>query len=332
MALWGKKEGEQDAQATEAGGGRADELEQLAATLERFDEMVRMAGQQLVACRVKLEAQAQPPTDEATGESTADADEAVAKLSAKLDDLAGKIDQFAARKSDDPEAAGPGDASSASAPAESTEPPAPAEPHPELMQALGLLGQQLQDGRQAVDGALGHIWQRLDNGLRELNEQLAPPESEEEPASAHGDWEAALLGPDLAARADLAADRRQLAQDVLSGGDGARALAGQLLIFQSTPAERLAQILRDVGDAYYRWRPKTQPGAQPLEAALAEWVTATCDRAGIGNRIELVDPGERFDAARHNATGRGVEITQVLGWIVLRDNGRVYTKANVAVR
>jgi len=27
-----------------------------------------------------------------------------------------------------------------------------------------------------------------------------------------------------------------------------------------------------------------------------------------------------------------VEIAEVFGWIVLRDNGKVYTKANVAVR
>ena len=52
----------------------------------------------------------------------------------------------------------------------------------------------------------------------------------------------------------------------------------------------------------------------------------------MSNTIELVHPGERFDSTRHNASKRGVEITQVLGWIVLRDNGKVYTKASVAVR
>jgi hypothetical protein len=52
----------------------------------------------------------------------------------------------------------------------------------------------------------------------------------------------------------------------------------------------------------------------------------------LHNTIELVHPGERFDATRHNASTRGVEITEVHGWIVLRDNGKVYTKANVTVR
>ena len=52
----------------------------------------------------------------------------------------------------------------------------------------------------------------------------------------------------------------------------------------------------------------------------------------MSNTIELVHPGQRFDSMRHNAAERGVEITQVFGWIVLRDNGKVYTKASVAVK
>jgi len=46
----------------------------------------------------------------------------------------------------------------------------------------------------------------------------------------------------------------------------------------------------------------------------------------------LVHPGQRFDAARHNAASRGVEIVAVHGWVVLREGGKVYTKATVAVR
>jgi hypothetical protein len=69
-----------------------------------------------------------------------------------------------------------------------------------------------------------------------------------------------------------------------------------------------------------------------LERALAEWLMRACDRAGMANTIELVSPGERFDSLRHNAPRPGVEVAQVMGWIVLRDNGKVYTKASVAVR
>jgi len=71
-----------------------------------------------------------------------------------------------------------------------------------------------------------------------------------------------------------------------------------------------------------------------METALAAWLKETCAEAGIANIIELGNPGERFDSTRHTAStrGGGVEITEVLGWIVLRDNGKVYTKATVAVR
>lgn len=55
-------------------------------------------------------------------------------------------------------------------------------------------------------------------------------------------------------------------------------------------------------------------------------------RGGLGNTIELVNVGDRFDIARHNASERGAVITAVQGWVVLRDNGKVYTKANVSVK
>ena len=65
---------------------------------------------------------------------------------------------------------------------------------------------------------------------------------------------------------------------------------------------------------------------------MVAWLVRACEQAGMANTIELVSLGERFDSLRHNAQRPGVEITQVLGWIVLRDNGKVYTKASVAVK
>ena len=94
----------------------------------------------------------------------------------------------------------------------------------------------------------------------------------------------------------------------------------------------MAPLLKEIGEAFYRWQPKAQPGANRMEDALVAWLQRACEDAGIGNSIELVDPGERFDSSRHSADGRGVEIIEVRGWIVLRDNGKVYTKATVAVR
>jgi hypothetical protein len=91
-------------------------------------------------------------------------------------------------------------------------------------------------------------------------------------------------------------------------------------------------LLKDLGEAYYRWQPKTSPGNNLFEEALVRFLQRSCESAGIYNSIELVHPGERFDSSRHNAASRGVEIVQVLGWIVLRDNGKVYTKAAVEVR
>ncbi|MDZ7617395.1 MAG: hypothetical protein U1E05_10340 [Patescibacteria group bacterium] len=202
-----------------------------------------------------------------------------------------------------------------------------------ISDGLGQLAQRLDQQQQSLNGALGHVWQRLDDGLRELVAILRP--AQEEPSgvpAGNGQWQHALLGPELASSPDISTERDQFLAELLQGHEGAQALAGQLLVFHSTPMERMPQMLKDVGEAYYRWRPKTRPGAAPMERALATWLEATCDGAGIGNRIELVDPGERFDATRHNAAMRGVEITEVLGWIVLRDNGRVYTKATVAVR
>jgi hypothetical protein len=69
-----------------------------------------------------------------------------------------------------------------------------------------------------------------------------------------------------------------------------------------------------------------------LEESLVRWLRRTCEAAGIFNSVELVHPGERFDSTRHSAATRGVEITQVQGWVVLRDNGKVYTKATVTAR
>ncbi len=109
-------------------------------------------------------------------------------------------------------------------------------------------------------------------------------------------------------------------------------MAGQLLVFQSAAAERQPQALKDIGEAYYRWQPKNSPGTNPFEAALIAWLQKTCEASGIPNTIEPVDPGGRFDAARHTASSRGVEITETLGWIVLRPGGKIYTKAAVNVK
>jgi hypothetical protein len=193
------------------------------------------------------------------------------------------------------------------------------------------LAAQVGDVAQAVH----RLQEQFDRAVEHLAEILGPQSalaSSEAGEVSLADWEQAVLGRDMAAHPSLGFQRHQLLSGVLEGNAAACALAGQLLVFRSAPAERLAPLLKDIGEAYYRWQPKTRPGASPFEESLAGWLQRTCEAAGLHNTIELVHPGERFDATRHNATSRGVEITEVLGWIVLRDNGKVYTKANVAVR
>jgi len=193
------------------------------------------------------------------------------------------------------------------------------------------LAAQVGDVAQAVR----RLQEQLDRGMEHLAELLGPqsaPASSAPGEVSLADWEQAVLGREMAAHPALGFQRHQLLSGVLEGNAAACALAGQLLVFRSAPAERLAPLLKDIGEVYYRWQPKTRPGTSPFEESLAAWLQRTCEAAGLHNTIELVHPGERFDATRHNAASRGVEITEVLGWIVLRDNGKVYTKANVAVR
>ncbi len=197
----------------------------------------------------------------------------------------------------------------------------------------------------ALAGRVKQLQESLEAGLEKLADRLSPQEpevsQEPDPGPVIGpvigpppgdDWQLALLGGELAEHPGLGFQRQQLLAGVLQGDRGACSLLGQLLVFRSARTDKMPPLLKDVGEAYYRWQPKNRPGSDPMEEALAAWLKAAMQEAGIANTIELVEPGERFDSARHTASSRGVEITEVHGWIVLRDNGKVYTKASVAVR
>ena len=200
----------------------------------------------------------------------------------------------------------------------------------ELIAALGQLGEVVAASSKQILAGLAERESPIEHSAERPGAQPAPAC---QPVDAPlGEWERAILGDELAAQPGLAFQRSQLLGGVLDGNAAARALAGQLLVFRAAPAERLPPLLKEIGEAYYRWQPKTRPGNSPFEESLAAWLQRTCEAAGLHNTIELVHPGERFDAARHNAASRGVEIAEVLGWVVLRDNGKVYTKASVAVR
>jgi len=311
MVLFGKKDpGEPDRHEDSAPGG--NDLRELTAQLDRLGEQLRQTSNRVTEHLLHREQHGAPPTEPATGPL----EEQIAALAEKLDRLAD------------------------SGVAKSTVPAAPAAAVSE--QSIRPLLAPLQERLEALARQIGTLAEGLremqthmDGGFQEIARLLAPPEPVAEPQPAPrvtGDWERAIVGPGLAANANLAFQRQQLVTGVLDGDAGACALAGQLLVFQSAPAERLPQLLKDIGEAYYRWQPKTRAASNPMEEALVAWLRQCCDLAGISNTIELVHPGERFDAARHNAASRGVEITAVHGWIVLRDNGKVYMKAAVDVR
>jgi len=279
------------------------DLKDLAGQLDKLESLLSQAKEQIAAHLTRRESR--PIAAERD-------DTALAALWEKVDALGAKIDKVAEALAREP------------APAASA---AIVQP---LADKLEGLGREQAASRQAIQ----KLQEQLDRGLEHMAVLLSPPapQDQEEPPVSSAEWERAILGPALADQASLAFQRQQLLSGVLDKDPGACALAGQLLIFQSAAAERLPQLLKDIGEAYYRWQPKTQPGANPMEESLAAWLQKTCEAAGIHNAIELVFPGERYDAARHNATTRGVEITEVHGWVVLRDNGKVYTKATVTVR
>lgn len=337
----GKKDVVGSSQAAEpCVGDQAREFEQLTGHLEKLRELFQQANERIAAYLIRRESQFGAASG-ASGEA--------ANLRERLDSLAEMIQRLAMVPS--APAAG---ADSGSAVAR--EPPSShliaelkdavrASVDQALQEAVQATLNELRNSLKGIAADMPRQWAGVESQIRQLQEQseqslrklaelaASPqPEDEPQPAVSSGDWEQAILGAALAADPALAFQRQQLLSGVLEGNAGACALAGQLLVFHSSPAERLPQLLKDVGEAYYRWQPKTRPGNTPMEESLVRWLQQNCETAGLANVIELVHPGERFDSTRHAASTRGVEITEVLGWIVLRDNGKVYTKASVVVR
>jgi hypothetical protein len=191
------------------------------------------------------------------------------------------------------------------------------------------------------------LLQAIAQAVLRIEEKLHDSAQEESPTSLYesaydvqspaptGDgaqWGAILLGYELGEAPHIEVEREALLADMRAGQQAALGLIGQLLLFRSATAERLSPLLKDIGEAYYRWEAESAGGCSGFRDELIHWLQNTCAAAGLPNSIELVRPGDRFDASRHNARERGAEVVRVSGWVVLRDNGKVYTKANVAVR
>ncbi len=339
MALWpGKKD--EDAQADDRGGAGSDPLYTLVERLGELGGLLEQTNRQVVQYLVARQSSADCPEKSA--------------LLVKLDTLIEKVDRPAAAA---PQADAPSGTSAATEPGEealrTTSGPlqqkltdletaiqslgrktADDDPPDSLGRALARLQEDNGQHHAALSDAIGQLRQRLEAGLQDVADRLREEEADEADAGPndHGDWQRAILGAELAENPRLEAQRRRLLEGALAGDPDACSLVGQLLVFRSAAADRLPPLLKDLGEAYYRWQPRTSAATDPMEEALLDWLRHALQEAGISNSIETVHPGERFDAARHTAATRGVEITEVRGWIVLRDNGRVYTKANVAAR
>lgn len=146
------------------------------------------------------------------------------------------------------------------------------------------------------------------------------------------EWAAILLDAELLANPLGNGAAQELIGGLRYGEPAAEGLIGQLLVFRASTADRMAQLLKDIGEAYYRWRPESAAGPDGFRDALVAFLQRRCEAVGVGNRIEIVRPGDRYDPARHHAKSRGMEVVEVYGWVVLRENKKVYTKATVAVR
>ncbi len=145
-------------------------------------------------------------------------------------------------------------------------------------------------------------------------------------------WEQIILGEDLCNDDSLDDVRTQLMDDVLAGNPSARALAGQMLLAHSAITEEYPDRLRLVGEAFYAWRPRSVTGDDLFESALAASLTRRAEALGLPHSIQLVLPGARYDNSRHVASIDGIEVVAIHGWIVVRDQRDVYTKASVIAR
>jgi len=173
----------------------------------------------------------------------------------------------------------------------------------------------------------------LASKVRSLWEVLRPAQLEAVTASANrDDWQVAVLGAEMCADPATVCERQKLLSGLLAGEPTAISLVGLLLVFRAATVEKMPMLLKDLGEAFYRWHPLNTNQPSQLEAFLLSWLSATCHKAGLPNSIGLVRPGERFDAARHYAMTPGVEVAQVQGWIVFRENGKVYAKARVTAK
>ncbi len=138
---------------------------------------------------------------------------------------------------------------------------------------------------------------------------------------------------EMALEPSIQNERQYVLQGILAHDAVCSYLGGIMMMFQSSTPEKMVLLLKDLGEALYRLvNSLPENDLEQFEDSVARWAQWLCESAGLQNRIELVRPGQRFDSSRHNSASRGVTVTQVMGWVVLRGNGSVYSKALVDVQ
>lgn len=222
-----------------------------------------------------------------------------------------------------------------SAPANSSEPlpvaqPVPADKMPETPAARATTGDPVPAEVEPPTQASRSEFQEPPSAVA-----TAPPKPMQraEPFAVRGgegaNWSGIVFGENVHVDSTVSHLSGSLLADVYQGDQQAIALAGQLMAFRSGTAEQKARLLKEVGESFYAWTPH---GDDDLLQALIAWVHNELDAVQLGNRIQVVQVGDRYDMQRHHAKQAGVEVADVSGWIVLRDNGKVFSKASVAVK
>ncbi|MBI5760751.1 MAG: hypothetical protein HZA46_19705, partial [Planctomycetales bacterium] len=128
-----------------------------------------------------------------------------------------------------------------------------------IVSACRQIGKMLQKGFEEQQTRMERVRSELNACLNQIQQQLTPPPTDPAESSPAADvWRTALFGEALAADADLATRLDGVCDNVISGDSAASTLVGQLLIYRHAATERRPQLLKDLGEAYYRCFPKTE--------------------------------------------------------------------------
>jgi hypothetical protein len=142
-----------------------------------------------------------------------------------------------------------------------------------------------------------------------------------------------LVGEEMLSSEEETAHWQALAEEVYAEDRTATTLGGQMLLVRAAPRERMPQLLKDLGEAFYQWFNKRPDDSELLHDSMIQWINNKCEQANIPNTVEAVHVGDRFDHIRHNSDESGNEVVEVLGWVVTRKGAeRPYAKAKVSVR